>query len=83
MTSTRVLINLPADVQTAVSAVITACHGWQPTLVPSPAAPLSPPQPTQGLTEAQVCGFIQPPKEQFWQGFNAVLALCLGGMAAA
>jgi hypothetical protein len=43
---------------------------FPPSLQGSSAAP-------HGLTEADVCGFIQHPNAPFWNGFNAVLLLVM------
>jgi hypothetical protein len=59
MSTPKMLINPPADVQSAVFAVITACRNWLPTEGPIPAsAPLTPTSPGPGLSEAAACGSV-------------------------
>jgi hypothetical protein len=62
MSTMKIRINPPADVQSAVPAVTAACSKRQSTDVPAPARPTIPTSTiAAGLTEADVCGFIQHP----------------------
>jgi hypothetical protein len=70
------LINPPADVQTAVAAVVKACGDWQPTQVET-RPPLAPQAAAPSLSEAQVCGFIQHPYAQVWDAMGVALMLAL------
>jgi hypothetical protein len=70
------LLNPPPDVQEAVAGVIKACGMWEPTQVENlpphlPAAGQTAP----GLSEAQICGFIQHPDALVWSGVNIVLMI--------
>jgi hypothetical protein len=60
MSTTKMLIDPPTDVQSAVSAVLTACRNWLPTEVSIPAStrPLTPTSPRPSLFEAAVCGNV-------------------------
>lgn len=74
-----VLINPPADVQSAVGAVTQACAAWQPTAVPDlpPSRTAAHMQAPASPSEAQVCAFIKDPDAGTWTGFDMALGLVL------
>jgi hypothetical protein len=73
------LLSPPPDVQEAVSMVIKACAMWEPTQVENlpPHLPTTTGSAAPGLSEAQVCGFIEHPSAQVWLGFDAGVMIAL------
>jgi hypothetical protein len=78
---TTALITPPADVQSAVPALISVCRQWQPTALPAtpPALPLVPPAPAS--PDAEICALVQHPAAQFWEA-TAVLVLLVMAVIA-
>jgi hypothetical protein len=74
MSTAKMLTNPPADVQLAVSAVITACRSWLVTEVPISvsAPPLTPTSPGPGLSEAAACGNLVLDNQSGTRGCNGL-----------